>query len=49
MYVGLRMLKNFVTVTPQTLISDAEKMLDEHKLGKLLVLNDAGKHGRLCS
>ncbi len=43
MYVGLRMLKNFVTVTPQTLISDAEKMLDEHKLGKLLVLNDAGK------
>ncbi|MBU1248253.1 MAG: CBS domain-containing protein [Proteobacteria bacterium] len=43
MYVGLKMLKNFVTVTPQTLIKDAEKLLDESKLWKLLVLDKDGK------
>lgn len=40
MYVGLKMLKDFVTVTPQTLIKDAEKLLDDSKLWKLLVLED---------
>jgi acetoin utilization protein AcuB len=43
MYVGLKMLKNFVTVTPKTLIKDAEKMLEESKLWKLLVLDDSGR------
>lgn len=43
MYVGLKMITNFVTVTPQTLIKDAEKKLEENKLWKLLVLDDAGK------
>lgn len=40
MYVGLKMLKNFVTVTPKTLVKDAEKLLEESKLWKLLVMED---------
>lgn len=43
MYVGLKMLKDFVTATPKTLIKDAEKLLEENKLWKLLVLDDAGR------
>ncbi|MEF2145752.1 MAG: CBS domain-containing protein [Desulfovibrionaceae bacterium] len=39
MYVGLKMLKNFVTVTPKTLVKDAEKLLEESKLWKLLVMD----------
>ncbi|SKA83442.1 acetoin utilization protein AcuB [Paucidesulfovibrio gracilis DSM 16080] len=42
MYVGLKMLKNFVTVTPQTLVKDAERLLEENRLWKLLVM-DQGK------
>lgn len=38
MYVGLKMLKNFVTVTPKTLVKDAEKLLEENRLWKLLVM-----------
>ncbi|MDD4730618.1 MAG: CBS domain-containing protein [Desulfovibrio sp.] len=40
MYVGLKMLKNFVTVTPKTLVKDAEKLLEESRLWKLLVVED---------
>jgi acetoin utilization protein AcuB len=40
MYVGLKMLKNFVTVTPKTLVKDAEKLLEENRLWKLLVMED---------
>ncbi len=43
MYVGLKMLTDFVTVTPQTLIKEAEKLIDDHKLWKLLVLDEKGK------
>ncbi len=43
MYVGLKMLTDFVTVTPQTLIKDAEKLLNENKLWKLLVLDKSDK------
>ena len=32
MYVGLKMLRDFVTVTPQTLVKDAQKQLDDSKL-----------------
>jgi acetoin utilization protein AcuB len=43
MYVGLKMLRDFVKVTPQTLVKDAQKMLDTSTLWMLLVVNDAGK------
>lgn len=42
MFVGLKMLRNFVTATPKTLVKDAQKLLDESKLWMLLVL-DQGK------
>lgn len=40
MYVGLKMLKNFYTATPQTLVKDAQKRMDEQELGMVLVLQD---------
>jgi len=43
MYVGLKMLRDFVKVTPQTLVKDAQKMLDTSTLWMLLVVNDAGR------
>ena len=42
MFVGLKMLRNFVTATPKTLVKDAQKILDESKLWMLLIL-DQGK------
>ncbi|MDP2848918.1 MAG: CBS domain-containing protein [Humidesulfovibrio sp.] len=42
MYVGLKMLRNFVTVTPKTPVLEAQKLLDESRLGMLLVV-DGGK------
>ena len=43
MYVGLKMLRDFVKVTPQTLVKDAQKQLEENKLWMLLVVDDDGK------
>ncbi|EGB14918.1 CBS domain containing membrane protein [Pseudodesulfovibrio mercurii] len=43
MYVGLKMLRDFVKVTPQTLVKDAQKQLEDNKLWMLLVVDDAGK------
>lgn len=43
MYVGLKMLTNFVTVTPKTLVKEAESLMEESKLWKLLVLDDKGE------
>lgn len=37
MYVGLKMLKDFVTVTPDTLVKDADKILEDNQLWMLLV------------
>ncbi|WP_291325781.1 CBS domain-containing protein [Desulfovibrio sp. UCD-KL4C] len=37
MYVGLKMLKDFVTVTPETLVKDANKLLEDNQLWMLLV------------
>ncbi|CCO22571.1 CBS domain-containing protein [Maridesulfovibrio hydrothermalis] len=37
MYVGLKMLKDFVTVTPETLIKEADKILEDNQLWMLLV------------
>ena len=42
MYVGLKMLRNFVTVTPKTPVQEAHKLLEESKLGMLLVV-EGGK------
>lgn len=39
MYVGLKMLRHFATVTPKTLVKDASKLLDEEKLWMLLVMD----------
>lgn len=43
MYVGLKMLRDFVKVTPQTLVKDAQKMLDTSTLWMLLVVNESGR------
>lgn len=40
MFVGLKMLRDFHTVTPKTLVKDAEKMLEESKLWMLLVKDE---------
>ncbi|WP_027723136.1 CBS domain-containing protein [Maridesulfovibrio zosterae] len=37
MYVGLKMLRDFVTVTPDTLVKDADKILEDNQLWMLLV------------
>lgn len=39
MFVGLKMLKDFVTVTPDTLVKDAQKMIEASKLWMLLVVD----------
>lgn len=38
MYVGLKMLRNFVTVTPKTPVLEAQKLMDQSGLGMLLVV-----------
>ena len=43
MYVGLKMLRDFVKVTPNTLVEDAQKQLVDSKLWMLLVVDDDGK------
>lgn len=40
MYVGQKMIRDFVKVTPDTLVKDAQKMLEENKLWMLLVVED---------
>lgn len=37
MYVGLKMLRDFVTVTPDTLVKEADKILEDNQLWMLLV------------
>ena len=37
------MLRDFVKVTPQTLVKDAQKQLEDSKLWMLLVVDDDGK------
>lgn len=43
MFVGFKMLQDFATVTPQTLVRDAQKTLEEEKLWMLLVVDEAGE------
>ena len=43
MYVGLKMLRDFVKVTPETLVKDAQKQLEDSKLWMLLVVDNDGK------
>jgi len=43
MYVGLKMLRDFAKVTPQTLVKDAQKQLEDNKQWMLLVVDDEGK------
>jgi acetoin utilization protein AcuB len=40
MYVGLKMLKDFATVSPDTLVKDARKLFEEDQLWVLLVVKD---------
>jgi len=42
MFVGLKMLRNFVTVTPKTPVLEAQKLLEQSRLGMLLVV-EGGK------
>jgi len=43
MFVGLKMLRDFVKVKPETLVKDAQKLLEDNKLWMLLVVNDDDK------
>lgn len=40
MYVGLKMLKNFYTATPKTLVKDVQKKMEEQDLWMVLVVED---------
>lgn len=42
MFVGFKMLQDFATVTPQTLVKDAQKKLEDEKLWMLLVVDESG-------
>ena len=37
MYVGLKMIKNVPTVTPENLVMEADQLMEEHRLWMLLV------------
>jgi acetoin utilization protein AcuB len=37
MYVGLKMIRNVVTVTPDDLVVDADRLMEEHRLWMLMV------------
>lgn len=43
MYVGLKMLRDFVTVTPSTLVKDADRLMQDNKLWLLLVVDNEGQ------
>lgn len=47
MYVGLKMLKKdkFVVISPDTLVSEAEKLMEKHRLWMLLVEEDGKLKG----
>jgi acetoin utilization protein AcuB len=47
MYVGLRMKMDVVTVTPQTLLTDAHDLMEENRLWMLPVVDDAKLIGYL--
>ncbi|MFP4168758.1 MAG: CBS domain-containing protein [Desulfonatronovibrionaceae bacterium] len=38
MYVGLKMLKDFYRCTPETLVKDAQRQMEDHNLWMLLVM-----------
>ena len=43
MFVGLKMLRDFVKVTPDALVKDAQKQMEDNKLWMLLVVGEDGK------
>ncbi|NJB66557.1 acetoin utilization protein AcuB [Desulfobaculum xiamenense] len=43
MYVGLKMITKFVTITPQTLVRDADRLMEEQRLWMLLVIDAKGR------
>lgn len=45
MYVGLKMLKDFATVSPDTLVKDARKLFEEDQSWVLLVVKDGSVVG----
>lgn len=45
MYVGLRMLRDFKTVTPSTPVKDARRLLDESGLWMLIVVKEGSPKG----
>ena len=47
MYVGLRMKRDVVTVTPQALLTDAHNLMEENRLWMLPVVDDAKLVGYL--
>ncbi len=49
MYVGLKMLRDFVKVTPDTLVKDAQKQLEDSKLWMLLVVDENGSWSATCA
>jgi acetoin utilization protein AcuB len=47
MYVGLKMIRNVVTVTPEDLVIDADKLMEEHRLWMLMVTENGKLTGFL--
>ncbi|KUJ96905.1 MAG: acetoin utilization protein AcuB [Desulfonauticus sp.] len=43
MYVGLKMITQFPTLSPQDLVVDADKIMEENKLWMLLITDEKGK------
>ena len=40
MFVGLKMLKNFISMPPEALVEDAQRLMDEQQLWMLFVVKD---------
>jgi acetoin utilization protein AcuB len=40
MFVGLKMLKNFIAMPPEALVEDAQRLMDEQQLWMLFVVKD---------
>lgn len=44
MYVGLKMIENIPTVTPKTLVMEADKIMEKQHLWMLMAVDDQGRY-----
>jgi acetoin utilization protein AcuB len=48
MFVGLKMLKNFIAMPPDALVEDAQRLMDEQQLWMLFVVKEGSWSG-MCA